>query len=344
MPPSSVAARSLALAVIGVGAASFAAQGQNVTAFNPYSGAGLPGGPLPQFVSPPAAPTVGAVGPGPVVGPAFNPWSSRTPALASRPAVPPQTSGPAARAKTAASLPPPPSGPIKSRVVAVPELTTSRSKPRDIEKASAAYVKPALKPASTPSAPPVAAPALASLAQPPTPAAPIPTAPPTPAAPLAAPPQPVAAAPAPPSVPSAPAPTIAPKAPGLTAPTPVPPPQPPAASQRQMAAIAPAPSSVTPARGSAAVTLVFTARSAELSDVSKLELDRLAKNITERTLRQVELRTIADNGDPDSRKISLARALIVRNYLIDKGVRSRIEIASIVGDGGERVEIMVPGT
>ena len=48
MPPSSVAARSLALAVFGVGAASFAAHGQNVTAFNPYSGVGLPGGPSPQ--------------------------------------------------------------------------------------------------------------------------------------------------------------------------------------------------------------------------------------------------------------------------------------------------------
>jgi outer membrane protein OmpA-like peptidoglycan-associated protein len=113
-----------------------------------------------------------------------------------------------------------------------------------------------------------------------------------------------------------------------------------------LAAVAPPPSPtpVPPARSSVAVTLVFPARSAELSDASKVELDRLAKDITERTLRQVELRTIADNGDADSRKISLARALIVRNYLIGKGVRSRIEIASIVGEGGERVEIMVPGT
>ena len=113
-----------------------------------------------------------------------------------------------------------------------------------------------------------------------------------------------------------------------------------------MAAIAPAPapSPVAPARSSVAVTLVFTARSAELSDASKVELDRLAKDVTDRTLRQVELRSVAENGDPDSRKISLARALVVRNYLIDKGVRSRIEIASMVGEGGERVEILVPGT
>lgn len=341
MPPSSVAARSLALAVIGVGAASFAAHGQNVTAFNPYSGAGLTGGPLPQYAAPPAAPAADAVGPGPVAGPAFNPWSSRSPTLASRPATPPQTSAPARQTKAAASLPPPPPGPIRSRVVAVPELTTSRSKARDVEKASAAHAAPAGKSASTPTAPTVVAPA------------PVAAAPPAPVATPAAPP-PVAAVPAPPPVRPAPAPTTAPTAASLAAPTPVPappvaaapPPQAPAAEQRQMAAVAPAPSPppVPPARSSVAVTLVYTARSTELSDASKAELDRLAKDIADRTLRQVELRSVSENSDPDSRKISLARALIVRNYLIDKGVRSRIEIASIVGGGGERVEILVPST
>jgi hypothetical protein len=106
MPPSSVAARSLALAVIGVGAASFAAQGQNVTAFNPYSGAGLAGGPLPQYAAPTAAPA-DSVGPGPVAGPAFNPWSARNPVQASRQVAPPQASAPAVQAKAGASLPPP---------------------------------------------------------------------------------------------------------------------------------------------------------------------------------------------------------------------------------------------
>lgn len=110
-----------------------------------------------------------------------------------------------------------------------------------------------------------------------------------------------------------------------------------------MAALAPPPPA-PPARNVVAVTLTFPTRSTELSDADKLQLDRLAKDITDRTLRQLELRSVYDNGDPDSRKISLARALIVRNYLIDKGVRSRIEIASTVGDGGERVEILVPNT
>jgi len=113
-----------------------------------------------------------------------------------------------------------------------------------------------------------------------------------------------------------------------------------------MAALAPAPSPppAAPARNAVAVTLIFTARSTELSDASKAELDRLAKNIVDGALRQVEVRASTDSGDPDSRKVSLARALIVRNYLVDKGVRSKIEIASVAGGGGERVEVLVPQT
>ena len=76
MPTSSVAARSLALAILGLGAASAAfAQGPNVTAFNPYSGVGLPGGPVPQYGSQAAYPIVDTVGPT-AGGPAFNPWQA----------------------------------------------------------------------------------------------------------------------------------------------------------------------------------------------------------------------------------------------------------------------------
>lgn len=332
MPPSSVAARSLALAVIGVGAASFAAHGQNVTAFNPYSGAGLAGGPLPQYATPPAAAAPDPVGSGPVAGPAFNPWSSRNPSMASRPGAPSQVPAPTRKTTTRTALPPPPPGPIRSRVVAIPELPTSRSRSRDVQKATAAYATPAGKSALTPATP---APVAAVL--------------PAPATTRPA-PRPVPVVQAPPPVRPAPAPTTTPAAPGHAAPTPAPmppvaavaPPETPAPPQRQMAAVAPAPSA--PARSSVTTTLVFATRSTELSDASKIELDRLAKDIADRTLRQVELRSVSENADPDSRKISLARALIVRNYLIDKGVRSRIEIASIVGGGGERVEVLVPGT
>ena len=78
---------------------------------------------------------------------------------------------------------------------------------------------------------------------------------------------------------------------------------------------------------------------------SRTELDRLTKNISDRGLRQVELTSFAGNGEPDSRKVSLARALVVRTYLIDKGVKSRIEIGTLSSsDGNERVEIVVPNT
>lgn len=315
MPPSSAAARSLAFAVIGVGAASFAAHGQNVTAFNPYTGTGLPGGPIPQYAAQDAAATVNA---NPTAGPAFNPWSSRGQMPAAQPGSRPPAV--ASAQSSGATLPPPPPGPIRSRIVAVPELTTNGSKPRDVQKASIAAVAP--KPSANP------APVAATVAPAPT------------SSPIAKP----APVPVPPSKPAA-APAATPAVPPPVAAAPTPPPVAPA-PQAQMAALAPAPSPplAPPARSAVAVTVVFTAKSTELSDTSKAELDRLAKDITDRTLRQVELRTVADTADPDSRKISLARALIVRNYLMDKGVRSKIEIASIVGDGGERVEILVPKT
>ena len=51
---------------------------------------------------------------------------------------------------------------------------------------------------------------------------------------------------------------------------------------------------------------------------------------------------------PDSRKISLARALVVRSYLIDQGVKTRIEVGAFGGDsrggGSDRVDILVPNS
>lgn len=93
-----------------------------------------------------------------------------------------------------------------------------------------------------------------------------------------------------------------------------------------------------------AATVAFSGQSAELSDAAKADLDRVAKNISDRSLRQVELRAHTGNNDPESRKVSLARALIVRSYLIDKGVKSRIEIGAFAGDGGDRVDILVPNS
>lgn len=326
MPPSSVAARSLAFALIGVGAASFAAHGQNVTAFNPYSGVGLPNGPIPQYVSPTTNQTVDTVGRGSMAGPAFNPWSSGGQA-SSGPAVAgpasaapatamsgvPQAYTPSVQAyDPGASLPPPPQGLIASRIVAVPELTTNRSKSRDARKAKITSVAP--KPVPVAAVAPNAAPAAPTLAKPAT----------KPEAPAVA--------------KAAPAPTPRPAPPVGAAPT-----SPAAAPEQKMAALAPQP--MAPARVPLAITLAFVPKSAELSDASKTELDGLIKKIADRNLRQVELRAFAGKGDSADRKISLARALIVRTYLIDKGVKSKIEIGTFPSsDGGERVDILLPNT
>ena len=305
MPPSSVAARSLALALFGVGAAAFAAHGQNVTAFNPYSGVGLPGGASPQSaVQDPPAVTAPAVPPAQVAGPAFNPWALSGAA----PVAPQQASPPSGRATEPGASLPAPTGRIASRIVAVPELTTNHSRPRDSQKVSAA--EPAPRSPSVAAVTPKASPAAAPKS---TPAAPSPK-------------TTAAAAPAPASAPPAAAPAPAPAAP-----------------EQKMAALAPQPS--PPARVPLTVSLVFTPRSAELSDSSRTELDRLIKSISDQGLRQVELRSFAGNGEPDNRKVSLARALNVRTYLIDKGVKSKIEIGTFSSsDGNERVEIVVPNT
>ena len=72
--------------------------------------------------------------------------------------------------------------------------------------------------------------------------------------------------------------------------------------------------------------IAFIGRSAALTPATKAELDQIARRI-----------------GPDGRKIALARALVVRSYLMDKGVKSRIEVGSFSGDG-DSVEILVPNT
>lgn len=322
MPTSSVAVRSLALAVLSLGAASVAsAQAPNVTAFNPYSGIGLPGGPVPQYGSQAAYPIVDTVGPT-AGGPAFNPWQPGGNVGASYPV----SAGVVAAGSVAAGvpapnyaynpgayLPAPPPGPIESRVVAIPELGNSPSR-RDSYTPVPTYVPP-----SPPVAPPVAA-------------RPEPTPTPTPAP-----------TPMPVRTPTPPAATPAPVAAPVAA-TPAPP-------ARATAAVAPPlpPEPVVqPPKGPVAATIAFVGQSAELNDSAKTDLDRLAKNLGDRSLRQIEIRAYAGGADPDSRKISLARALVVRSYLIDKGVKARIEVGAFGGDsrGGssDRVDILVPNS
>jgi outer membrane protein OmpA-like peptidoglycan-associated protein len=90
-------------------------------------------------------------------------------------------------------------------------------------------------------------------------------------------------------------------------------------------------------------TIAFVGRSVVLTPATKAELDQIAKRIAEQKLRHIELRAFAADIGPDSRKVALARALLVRSYLLDRGVKSRIEVGSFSGDG-DSVEILVPNT
>ena len=78
-------------------------------------------------------------------------------------------------------------------------------------------------------------------------------------------------------------------------------------------------------------------------EVTDVEVDEAIKRIADQKLRHIELRAFAADIGPDSRKIALARALVVRSYLMDKGVKSRIEVGSFSGDG-DSVDILVPNT
>jgi len=87
----------------------------------------------------------------------------------------------------------------------------------------------------------------------------------------------------------------------------------------------------------------FSGQSANLTDSTRAELKEVAKIIADKRISHVELRAFAIGGNLDSRKIALARALVVRSYLVDLKVKARIEVGSFSGDG-QHVDILVPGT
>jgi outer membrane protein OmpA-like peptidoglycan-associated protein len=94
--------------------------------------------------------------------------------------------------------------------------------------------------------------------------------------------------------------------------------------------------------GAPLAVVVFAGQSANLTDATRAELDQIAKRIAELGVRQIELRGYAFGGI-DSRKVALARALVVRAYLIDAKVKARIEVGSFEGEGSY-VEILSPKT
>jgi hypothetical protein len=137
--------------------------------------------------------------------------------------------------------------------------------------------------------------------------------------------------------PPAPAPVqaVAPPVPVAPPPAAVPAPRPTAT-----AALAPEPPTPAPS-GPVVSSISFLPGSAILGEGAKAELDRVAGSIADRKLRGIELHAYAGDGDPDSRKVALARALVVRSYLIDRRVKARIEVGAFSGVG-ERVDILVP--
>ncbi len=257
----------------------------------------------------------------------------------------PKPAQPARAGKTAA-----PSGKLSSRLIAAPPK--KRPAVPATPKAAAAAPKAAKPQASKPAK-------TASVAAKPSiqaPAAPSQTAAKPPAAAIQIAPkvQAPSAPPAAPKAPSVPAPTVkAPKikAPSVPAPTVAAPaiPSAPTAkpAETTVAAIPPAKEqAVAPPGGD--LRLTFTSGSAELTGPAKKQLETLAQGLAKKSSMRVQLLAFAaDSGGGASRarRLSLSRALAVRAFLIDKGVRStRMDVRALgskAGDGpADRVDIL----
>ena len=94
-------------------------------------------------------------------------------------------------------------------------------------------------------------------------------------------------------------------------------------------------------------TLSFAPQSVEISEATRGSLDSLARSLLERGVRQIELRGYAGGDDADdARRVAMARALSVRSYLIDQGVKARIDVAAsgaaARSGARERVDVLVP--
>ena len=103
------------------------------------------------------------------------------------------------------------------------------------------------------------------------------------------------------------------------------------------------PPTAPPTKSPLAATIPFTGRSPDLTDTTRATLDGVGKNLADKRPPLVEVRAFATGDDIVSRQISLARALVVRAYLIDRGVKARIDVGAFLGDD-ERVDILVPNT
>jgi outer membrane protein OmpA-like peptidoglycan-associated protein len=110
---------------------------------------------------------------------------------------------------------------------------------------------------------------------------------------------------------------------------------------------APAPAPAAAPTAPATATVPFDRQSVEINAAARSALDTLAQVLTAQGVRQVELHGYATGDDADdARKLALVRTLAVRMYLIDQGVKARIEVMAQAtpakGGPRERVDVMTP--
>jgi hypothetical protein len=109
-------------------------------------------------------------------------------------------------------------------------------------------------------------------------------------------------------------------------------------------AAAPAGASRLPPGGQPLTTVLFSPRSADLSEQARVALAFFAQDPNTQRLRRLELWAGSSAENPaEAGKIAFARALAVHAYLIDLGVRARIEIGGYSETGGaspDRVDLM----
>jgi outer membrane protein OmpA-like peptidoglycan-associated protein len=209
----------------------------------------------------------------------------------------------------------------------VPPPATPALPPPPTAMAAAPGSAPAAKAPAETAAPPAAATAPAA----PAPPAPAPPAPSTPVAPAPLPPTA--------SAPPAPAPAVnAPSAAGEKTAAIIPPP---AAAPSPAVANAAAPLAVA-SIGDRTVRMQFAAGAEEVPDAAKTGLDDLVQKLTANEQARLQLVAYAAGGPNEAneaRRLSLRRAVAVRNYLRDKGIASsRMDVRAL----GNRSEGSAP--
>jgi outer membrane protein OmpA-like peptidoglycan-associated protein len=103
-----------------------------------------------------------------------------------------------------------------------------------------------------------------------------------------------------------------------------------------------------PAAAQNKTEIVFAEGSAELPPEATQQLDAIATKLDQDPSLRLQLMAYASGTDDEAsraRRISLSRALTVRAYLIDKGVRStRMDVRAlgnkVEGDPADRVDIV----